>query len=139
MDFIPTIPPSLPPAAIRLAESELAHINASLARRVEEHKARFAAFWDAEATPDELLEAMGSRASLYLAAAGESVEHIGRLAAIAGKSTSDYMPAEDCVPRRAFVLHEDGTVTLEPPADGHDAHGRPLPVVEPVVEDEEPA
>ena len=35
------------------------------------------------------------------------------------------------MPRREFVPHEGGTVTLAPPADGYDAWGNLIPVPDP--------
>jgi hypothetical protein len=74
---------------------------------------------------------MGSNAALTLAAAGENVEHIGRLAAIIGKEVTDFLPAEYWQARRSFQPQQDGTVTLAAPADGFDAWGREMPPVEP--------
>lgn len=131
-DIIQITPPAPEPAATRIARSELAHLNSSLARRVENHIERFRAFWDnPECTPDEILEAMGESALTWLACASESVAHIGRLAALSGKTLGDFLPPEQWMPRREFVV-EDGVVTLAPPAAGYDAHGVLIPLPEPI-------
>ncbi len=110
-----------------LAETLLLRLNTELAARARAHTQSYADFWDnALVTPDQILEAMGSRAALWLACAGESVDHIGRLASLVGKSVADFIPQENFAPRRAFVMGDGGRVTLEPPVDGMDLHGRPL-------------
>jgi hypothetical protein len=62
-----------------------------------------------------------------LGSASESVEHIARLAAMVKKQLTDFLPADQWMPRREFVPASDGTVTLAPPAAGFDAWGRELP------------
>ena len=125
--------PSIPPAQV-IAQHMLHRVNASLAERVHEHKAGFRAFWDSPEAPDDILAAMGDKAAIMLATAGENVDHIGRLAAIVGKTVEDFLPAEHWQPRREFVVAQDGTVTLAPPADGYDAWGREIPQPEPEPE-----
>ena len=120
------------PAIESFAVNELAHVNASLARRIEEHTTRFGAFWQTyDFTPDDLLLQFGSSAIIWLQAAAESVAHINRLAQIVGKTIADFMPSTDYVPPRSFLVSATGVVTLEPPADGHDAWGRLIPVPQP--------
>ena len=129
MDLIPLQPLPEPPAVQTLARAELSHVNAALARRIDEHRIRFAAFWrDYGHTPDDILEAMGPTAIIWLMAANESVEHVARLAAIVGKTVGDFLDAEDRVPPRAFIVGDAPgyAVTLAPPAEGQDAWGRPL-------------
>lgn len=131
MNLIPITEPPQTPAAQASATSLLAHVNAELARRVEYHAARYADFWESPIKPDDILAAMGKQAVTMLAAAAENVEHIGRLAAIVGKDVNDFLPAEQWQPRRAFQSQPDGTVTLAPPAEGHDDRGRSIPVPDP--------
>lgn len=131
MNLIPITEPPQTPAAQAAATSLLAHVNAELARRVDYHAARYADFWESPIRPDDILAAMGPLAQVMLAAAAENVEHIGRLAAIVGKQVTDFLPAEQWQPRRAFQPQTDGTVTLAPPADGYDDWGRLIPVPEP--------
>lgn len=115
------------PAAKIAAETFLTRLNTELSNRARFHIASFKEFWDNSlATPDEILEAMGSRAALWLACAAESVDHINRLAALVGKNVADFIPAEQFTPRRAFVPSDGGKVTLAPPAEGFDAHGLPI-------------
>lgn len=128
MNLIPIAEPPQTPAAQAAATSLLAHVNAELARRVDYHAARYADFWDSQIRPDDILAAMGKQATIMLAAAAENVEHIARLAAIVGKQVTDFLPAEQWQPRRAFQPQPDGSATLAPPADGYDDWGRAIPV-----------
>jgi hypothetical protein len=136
-DIIPI--PSVPtaPALQLFAIGELEQVNSSLARRIDEHRTRYAAFWKTyQWTPDEILQQFGTSAVIWLQAAAESVRHIDDLAKIVGKTIADFLPASDYIPPRAFIPGQDGTVTLEPPAEGYDAWGRailpPIPVPEPM-------
>ena len=127
MEIIPIPPPIEIPEVEKIAINELACVNASLARRVEEHKARFNAFWkNYNHSPESILEAMGPSAILWLAIAGESIEHIGRLAAIVGKTVEDFIPREMFIPPRPFIINEDMSVTVTPPDEGYDSWGRKI-------------
>lgn len=132
MNLIDIAPYPAPPALEAHTKNELGHVNSSLARRVEEHVARFAAFWrDYRFTPDQILEQMGADALTWLRVAAESIEHINRLATIVGKTAADFISAENFVPPRAFIVSAEGSVTLSPVAEGFDAWGRPVPQPEP--------
>ena len=91
----------------------------------------FSAFWDSSDTPDDILAELNSLggAGLLLASASENIEHIARLAGIVGKQITDFLPEDQWVPRRAFIPTESG-VTLAPPADGYDAWGKLIPIIE---------
>jgi len=114
MKIIPTQTIEQAPAQA-IARELIDAANNELQRRVNNHRAAFAKFWRSAATPDEILEAMGTDAVLWLSAASESVQHVARLAAIAGKELTDFLPPEDFLSPREFIPHEDGTVTLSPP------------------------
>ena len=132
------IPPLQPPptAAERIAGDIIAAFNTEIDRRFAIQRSQYRAFWDSEIPPDDILAAWGARAQTMLAAAAENVEHLGKLAEFLGKPLDDMLPQSFVVPRRAFVTHEDGTVTLAPPAAGHDAWGRPIPRYKPDPEPE---
>jgi hypothetical protein len=137
-ELIPIPVPPQPPALEVFATNELGQVNASLARRVEEHRDRFRAFWRTyQFTPDEILVQFGTpNAVIWLQAAGESMNHINRLAQTVGKTIADFLDPSDFVPPRAFVVSDQGVVTLAPPAEGFDAWGRPLPEPPPEPEPE---
>jgi hypothetical protein len=126
MSLIPitTTPPK--PEAQRIADLLLHKVNASLTERLHEHRVNYSTFWDSGESPDAILEAMGSNAYLFLMSAGENIDHIGRLAALVGKQVTDFIAPEMFIPRRAFIIAQDGSATLAPPADGFDAHGNAI-------------
>jgi hypothetical protein len=118
----------IPPAAEVIAKLMLHRVNASLAERVHEHISGFNTFWNSAEPPDAILTAMGNKAGLMLATASENIAHIGRLAALIGKTVEDFITSDSYTPRRAFIIAEDGTATLAPPAEGFDAWGREIPI-----------
>ena len=122
MSLIPitTTPPK--PEAQRIADMLLHKVNASLAERVHEHCANYSAFWDSAETPDSILAAMGTNAELFLMSAKENIEHIAHLAALVEKQAIDFIAPTNFIPRRAFIIAQDGSATLAPPADGFDAN-----------------
>lgn len=129
MNLIQTTSIERNPSAV-IAEQILSSVNAQIAERVVYHKKQFRRFWDSPQTPDSILAAMGTNAALMLAAANENLEHIGRLAALIGCSLDDFIAPGDYQPRRGFVISQDGTATLTPPAEGFDEWG--FPISEPV-------
>ncbi len=131
MNLIETTADAVKPDAEIIASKMLHSVNASLAQRVFDHQSGFRAFWESSETPDAILEALGTNAQLVLAAAGENINHIGRLAAFAGKTVSDFLSDSEWMPRRDFVPGSNGTMTLAPPADGFDAWGNAIPTPEP--------
>lgn len=106
-----------------IADQLLAKINASISERVFEHVQSFKTFWGSTETPDEILAEMGTNAQKFLTIAGENINHIGRLASIAGKELSDFITIENYNPRRSFIFGANGVVTLAPPMEGFDAWG----------------
>lgn len=118
------------PAAQRHADRMTVSFKADLDHRVDTHIKGFKAFWDSSISPDDILAAWGTNATSMLAAASESLQHIGRLAAIVGKSVDDFIPAKFYEPRRQFIPAMDGTATLAPSSFGHDAWGKFIPVPE---------
>jgi hypothetical protein len=112
-----TVTTTQPTAAEVIANCLIERLNYELVSRARAHVQSYDEFWShPSATPDEILAAVGSNAATWLACASESVEHIGRLAAIVGKSVTDFIPADKFMPKRAFVIGEGGTVTLAPEA-----------------------
>ena len=104
-----------PTAAQVIANCLVERLNYELESRARAHVQSYDEFWShPSATPDEILASIGSNAATWLACASESVEHIGRLAAIVGKSVTDFIPADKFMPKRAFIFGEGGTVTITP-------------------------
>ena len=121
MNLIQLTKPEPEPQAKRIANELLEGVNTEMQRRVATHRVSFGAFWNSPVPPDDILSAMGQNAILFLAAAGENVDHIQRIASVIGKTVLDFLPACWWQPRRAFQPQADGTVTLAPPPFGHDA------------------
>ena len=130
--FIPTpIPAEIPPAQ-KAADRMIHNFNAEFSHRVQMHRQQFRVIWrNPNITPDEIMAGLGTQAATILAAASESIQHLGRLATIIGKDVTDFIPPEDFTPPRELIPNADGTVTIAPPADGFDAWGNPIPEPEP--------
>ena len=113
MNFI-NIPDTPIPTSQVVAKRLLQQLNEQLESRVNMHKGAWFDFWqNNEATPDDILENMGTSAALWLNAARENVTHLHRLALLVGKTVADYLPPEMLNPTRTFVEHPNGTVTLQ--------------------------
>lgn len=127
-DLIPA--PEISSARLaRLAMGEKA--NAAKADRIRTQRESYDAFWNSEATPDEILLDFGTDALRMLMSAQESVRHIGTIAELSGEKLSDVLPDECWIPRREFVIETidgkpTGRVTLAPPPKGFDVWGRPI-------------
>lgn len=108
------LPTTEPPAAQKTALSLLERINRQIESRVQAHKGMWSDFWqNNEATPEEILGAMGSNAYLLLGTASESVRHIDAVASLAGKTAADFLEPEEINGLRPMVANEDGTVTIQ--------------------------
>jgi hypothetical protein len=108
------LPTNQPPAAQRIALSLLEKINGQLESRVQAHKGMWSDFWqNNDATPEEILAAMGTNAHLMLGSAIESVRHIDEVAKLAGKTAADFLEPEEINGLRPMVANPDGTVTLQ--------------------------
>lgn len=101
-----------------------ASINVEIRRRVENRIAAYLAFWESPCTPDQILEQFGTDARTFIRCSREDLASLSQIALQVGKTLSDFIPDEYLIPRREFVEHDDGTVTLAPPAAGYDAWGR---------------
>lgn len=133
-----TPPPTVEePEADRIARDLLMSLPTANAQMIEIHRAGFFKVWrNPNVTPDAILAALGSNAWRLLSAAQVSVTNLQAIAAITSNTIDDIMPREWWYPPREFIPHDDGTVTLAPPADGFDAWGNPIP--EPQPEPEHP-
>jgi hypothetical protein len=109
-----TLPTTQPPAAQRIALDLLGKINSQIESRVQAHKGMWSDFWqNNDATPEEILAAMGANAHLLHGSATESVRHINEVAKLAGKTASDFLEPEEINGLRPMVVNTDGTVTLQ--------------------------
>jgi hypothetical protein len=113
--LVPVTPTVKTPAEI-CADSLVEALNNELKHRIAIHEALFADFWhNANATPDEINAALGNKAAAVFRASAENLAHLTRIAAIAGVSIDDLIPAEHRTSPRAVSIHTDGTVTLADP------------------------
>ena len=99
--------------------------------RIDNHSKIYHKFWDSELTPDEILNALNERglANHVLTFASTNITHFAEFAEKAGKTLDDIIDESEWKPRRAFTVNGN-EVGLEPPADGYDAWGNLIPVVE---------
>lgn len=125
-DFFNLPPPPQEPDRVLVARHLKASINVELQRRIENHYAGYRSFWDAPCTPDEVLAELGTDARAVIEASRANLRNLHELALLVGKTLLDFMPAENWMPRREFILNADGSATLAPPAEGFDAWGKPI-------------
>lgn len=105
-----------PTSAELAAQSVVDAVNSEITRRVNLHQVCWSTIWKNEregTTPAAVLAALGTRAALVFAFAGENIDHIDRCAKIVGKTRADFIKDEDCIPPLAFTVHADGRVTLD--------------------------
>lgn len=96
-----------------IATTLLQAMNAEAERRAGIQRDSYNAFWHSpEATPQQIADAMGDRAGLFFALAGENVTHIARSAAIVGKTLGEFLQPSEYTPPVAIEYHADGTVTI---------------------------
>ena len=108
------LPTNEPPAAQRIALSLLERINSQIESRVQAHKGMWSDFWqNNDATPEEILAAMGTNAHLMLGSAVESVRHIDAVASLASKTAADFLEPEEINGLRPMTANPDGTVTIQ--------------------------
>lgn len=127
MNLIPPPQPPAPNPAKAIAESLLAHPNAEMRRRIDNHAMLYHMFWDSPETPADIAAQMGDKAVAFLQFAGANIEQFATLAAGAGLTLADFIPTSDWMPRLPLTPNADGTVTVGS-VDGIDAWGREIPV-----------
>ena len=125
MNIIDITPQASRPEAELIAEDLLACVNSELGRRIENHTISFHKFWDSSETPDAIAAAMGDKGKLFIMTASQSLNDIGTLAAMVGKTLDDAISPEHYVPRREITFVGE-TIVLAPPAEGFDAWGKPV-------------
>jgi hypothetical protein len=79
------------------------------------HQRIFPLVWTSDDyTPTEFFAEAGTQAVKFMRIAGENVEHIAALAAIDGKTLHDFLDPSEYTPPRAYTVHSDGTITINP-------------------------
>jgi hypothetical protein len=114
MTYLIPVPNNNPTNAEIAASSIIDSINNEINHRVAVHQICFDTLWNnsrPDATASNILTALGTNAGLVFAFAVENLNHIGRCAAIIGKTREDYIPDSQCVPP-PFTINSDGTATL---------------------------
>ena len=137
MNIIQLPPPPAPETKARLTARDIAaSVEVEFQRRLQEHSRIFGILWKSADTPDDILAELNEMgvAGSVLQFARTNVEQIAAIAASVGISLTDVLPPSGYIPPRAFVVHEDGTVTLAPAEDGYDDWGKLIPVPEPYTE-----
>ena len=101
-----------PPATL-IATSLLAAANQESDRRIQFHKSCFDTVWrNPDASPTDIIGAMGTNAATYFQAASESVRHIAEIAELSGIPLDDLLSPEDREMPSDVVFYEDGTATV---------------------------
>jgi hypothetical protein len=110
----PTAAP--PPAAKLAADSIVDAINGEIKHRVAVHKIAFDTLWKNTregATPEAILERLGTKAVLVFQFSRENLDHIDRCAKLVGKTRADFITDAECTPPHELVYHADGRVTIK--------------------------
>lgn len=108
------IPETLPPVAERIAADMLRLVDAECRRRIGDHADWWAALWESkEATPAEIVAAMGSSAALFFTIASVNKAQIATVAKVLGKTTAELGVPDKCMTTPQNVtLNSDGTATV---------------------------
>lgn len=133
-ELITTDPEPQDTQARATAKALIHNANAEFWRRIHNHQRDWSVFWNSPVTPDEILAEMGTKGKQFVAGSRKSLGDIFGLVALIEPDTElfpakleELFPQATWYPRRELIEHEDGTVTLAPPAEGHDAWGNPIP------------
>jgi hypothetical protein len=103
-----------PPATL-IATSLLAAANQESDRRMQFHKSCFDTVWrNPDASPADIIAALGTNAATYFQAASESVRHIAEIASLSGIPLGELLPPADREMPIGLVFHEDGSATILP-------------------------
>ena len=95
-------------------------MNAEIDRRIAVRKESWTAFWEnPQATPQEILEALGTQAVTALTASSVDAGWFRSLAASMGKDVAEFIPEQylDLKSGWKVTLNPDGTATATPPAE----------------------
>ena len=112
--IFPEIPQTLLPVEQRIAADMLRNVDAECLRRIGQHCDWWSAIWESdEATPQQIITAMGSSAALFFTIAIVNKTQIATVAQVLGKTIAELGVPEKCMSTPVTVtLNSDGTATL---------------------------
>lgn len=108
------VPGTEPPVAERIAADMLRLVDGECKRRVGNHTDWWSAIWESqEATPEQIVAAMGTSAALFFTIASVNKQQIETVAAILKKTTAELGVPDKCMGTPMTVtLNPDGTATI---------------------------
>ena len=112
--IFPEIPETQPPVAERIAADMLRIVDGECRRRIGNHADWWSALWEStEATPEEIVAAMGSSAKLFFTIASVNKAQIATVAQVLGKTTAELGVPDKCMGTpKTVTLNSDGTATI---------------------------
>ena len=112
--IFPHLPETAPPVAERIAADMLRLVDAECRRRIGDNADWWSAVWESpEATPQEIVAAMGASAGLFFTIASVNKTQIATVAQVLGKTTAELGVPDKCMTTAVTVtLNSDGTATL---------------------------
>lgn len=112
--IFPEIKETQPPVAERIAADMLRLVDAECRRRIGNHADWWSAVWESEeATPQEIVAAMGTSAALFFTIASVNKHQIATVAKVLGKSTAELGVPDKCMTTpQTVTLNPDGTATI---------------------------
>jgi hypothetical protein len=112
--IFPEIPETRLPVEQRIAADMLRNVDAECLRRIGQHCDWWSAVWESpEATPQEIVAAMGASAGLFFTIASVNKTQIATVAQVLGKTTAELGVPDKCMTTPVTVtLNSDGTATL---------------------------
>jgi hypothetical protein len=112
--IFPEIKETLPPVAERIAADMLRLVDAECRRRIGNHADWWSAVWEStEATPEEIIAAMGTSAALFFTIASVNKQQIATVAHVLGKTTAELGVPDKCMSTpKTVTLNSDGTATI---------------------------
>lgn len=112
--------PSPESAASQIARGLTATMSAEIERRIAVREQSWSAFWEnSQATPQEILSALGNQAATALTASSVDAGWFVSLAAATGKDVSEFIDPKFLELKDGWqvTMDEDGTATATPPAE----------------------
>jgi len=112
--IFPHVPETLPPVAERIAADMLRTIDEECRRRIGNHSDWWSAIWEStEATPEEIIAAMGTSAALFFTIASVNKQQIATVAQVLKKTTAELGVPDKCMGTpKTVTLNSDGTATI---------------------------